>query len=69
MRTFFFACVLALPLLAAGCLRTKFDLCTQATPDPACSVDGGDTGVADAGTDGGTTTDAGASIDAGVDAP
>ncbi len=76
MRTFFFACLVTLPLLASGCLRTKFDLCAQTTPDPGCPIDGGDTGVADAGTDGGGTTsdaatsiDAAPSIDAGADAP
>ena len=71
MRTsLLLACALALPFVSAGCLRTKFDLCAQANPDPACSVDGGDTGVTgDAGTDGGTAGDASASIDAGADAP
>ncbi len=53
---------IALALFAAGCLRTKFDLCAQDPPDPQCAYldAGADAPVSDAGADAsldGTSTD------------
>lgn len=57
--------MLVMGALASGCLRTRFDLCAQDPPDPACAyLDAGD--VRDAGIDGGA--DAGSVSDAGSDA-
>ena len=50
-------------LALSGCLRTKFDLCTESPPNPECAfLDAGRDAGADGSSDGGPT-------DGGVDAP
>lgn len=81
MRTFGIALVsVSLALVASGCLRNKFDLCSADPPDPECEaldagrdggVDAAEAGADDAGIDGGTdaaSTDAASSDASSVDA-
>jgi len=52
---------------AAGCLRSKFDLCAPIVPDPSCAyLDASNDAGLDAGSDADPSTDVG--IDASADA-